>query len=171
MRKIIFLALIFVFYSSRGSCCVDSPLARTEAARSLYADRDIVNYVCIDEAECKFEAFFSRLTLKDVSLNNSGAQGLQIEPKTKGRQYFSAIFLNDRGKYHLVFAPDTSYSDVSIRKTSLNKFYPVVAIERESTDKWKEYTFNFDAVHMQYMNPQVQCVAKRGNHTIFSKCE
>ena len=166
-----FLVGLLSLFSSVVLACDSESTTRLEAIRTLYADSDIARYVCTDNGECSIEEFSKQLDIKEISLNPEGAAAIQIEPMRKGRQYFSAIFLQDQCRYRMVFAPDTTLSSVKLLKKQKNNFYMVRAVERDSTEAWKEYDFTYDAVAQQYSDPKTRCFRARGGKNRIVKCE
>lgn len=144
---------------------------RLGALRILYADADIARYVCVDNSECDIEEFATQLEVKAVALNTVGSPAIQIEPKLKGRQYFSALFLQEKCRYEMILAPDTTLSDVRLLKKKKNNFYMVRAVEIDSTEAWKEYYFSYDLAIKQYGAPAIRCFKTSGTNNVSVKCE
>lgn len=159
------------FISSIGFACEPETAMRLDAIRSLYSDADIARYVCVDNSECTKEEFSRQLEVRSVTLNAEGTPAIQIEPRRKGTQYFSAIFLLEQCKYNMVFAPDTTLSSVKLLKTKKNNFYIVRAVERDSAVAWKEYDFSFDRVNKQYVAPTARCYEAHGAKNVRVMCE
>lgn len=151
--------------------CEKEATMRLDAIRTLFADPDIARYVCVDNGECSIEEFSGQVEMKMLSLNPEGAAAIQVEPMRKGKQYFSAIFLQDQCRYRMVFAPDTTLSDVKLLKTQKNHFYMLRAVERDSTEAWKEYEFSYDPVARQYTDPRTRCFRVVGRKSVIVKCE
>ena len=168
-RRLLFAVLSLL--SSAGFACEGEGEMQLAAVRTLYADADIARYVCIDNSECSIEEFFSQVSIKAVTLNTAGTPAIQIEPKRKGTQYFSAIFLQEQCKYKMVFAPDTTLSDVKLLKTKKNNYTIVRAVERESTEAWKEYDFSYDLATRQYRATTTRCFKARGARIARVRCE
>lgn len=168
-RRPIFGALILM--SSVAFACEPETTMRSAAIRSLYADADIARYVCIDHVECSIEEFSRQMEVKPVKLNTEGTPAIQIEPRRKGNQYFSALFLREQCKYNLVFAPDTTLSSVKLLKTKKHNFYVLRAVERESTEAWKEYDFSYDLESKRYGAPTTRCFRAGGAKAVRMTCE
>jgi hypothetical protein len=157
--------------SSVAFACAPEAAMQAAAIRSLYADADIARYVCIDNSECSVEEFSREVEVKAVSLNTDGTPAIQIAPRRKGKQYFSALFLQEQCKYNLVLAPDTAFSSVKLLNTKKDNFYIARAVERDSTEAWKEYDFSYDRVSKQYSAPTIRCFKARGVKSIRVPCE
>lgn len=170
MRNFVLIVVLSLF-SPMVSACEPEATMQLDAVRTLYADPDISRYVCVDNAECSLEEFSGQIEIKVVSLNPKGAAAIQVEPMRKGKQYFSAIFLQDQCRYKMVFAPDTTLSDVKLLKTQKNNFYMLRAVERDSTEAWKEYEFSYDPVARQYTDPRTRCFKAVGGKNVIVKCE
>ena len=137
----------------------------------MYADADLARYVCVENGECDIGEFSAQLEVKPVSLGPNAPAAIQIEPVRKGRQYFSAIFQLDQCKYQLLFAPDTTLSDVKLLQQQKNNFYILRAVERDSTGAWKEYDFVYDPKARQYGEPATRCYRSKGGKDIKVKCD
>ena len=170
MRQQLLFAFISLL-SSAGFACEDEGAMQLAAVRTVYADADIARYVCIDISECSIEEFFRQVEIKAVTLDAAGTPAIQIEPRRKGTQYFSAIFLQEQCKYTMVFAPDTTLSSVKLLKTKKNNYYILRAVEHESTDSWKEYDFSYDLASRQYSKPTAHCFKARGDKIARVTCE
>ena len=157
--------------SSVGLACESEAVMQLAAIRSLYSDADIARYVCVDNSECTSEEFSRQVEVRTITLNTEGTPAIQIEPRRKGTQYFSAIFLQEQCKYNMVFAPDTTLSSVKLLKTKKNNFYIVRAVERNSTEEWKEYDFSFDRATRQYSAPTARCYKAHGARIVRMTCE
>lgn len=166
---LVFAALGLI--SSIGLACEPEAVMQLAAVRSLYSDPDIARYVCVDNSECTSEEFSRQVEVRAVKLNTEGTPAIQIEPRRKGRQYFSAIFLQEQCRYNMVFAPDTTLSSVKLLKTKKNNFYIARAVERDSTEAWKEYDFSFDLATRQYSAPFARCYMAHGAKIVRVKCE
>ncbi|MYN20617.1 hypothetical protein GTP81_28140 [Rugamonas sp. FT107W] len=151
--------------------CEPEAALRLEAIRTLYADPDIARYVCVDDGACGIEEFARQIDVRTVSLSPAGAGGIQVEPVRKGAQYFSALFLRDQCRYKMVFAPDTTLSDVKLLKKQKNNFYVLRAVERDSAQAWKEYDFAYDPATRQYAEPAARCFSAAGGKNNVVKCE
>lgn len=170
MKKCFLVAILSLFSPVVLACDAESTM-RLDAVGTLYADADIARYVCTDNGECSIEEFSKQLEIKAISLNSEGAAAIQIEPMRKGKQYFSAIFLQDQCRYRMVFAPDTTLSSVKLLTKQRNNFYMVRGVERDSTEAWKEYDFTYDAVARQYSDPKTRCFRASGGKNTIVKCE
>jgi hypothetical protein len=170
VKKVFFTGLLSILSSVVLACEPEAAL-RLDAVRTLYADPDVARYVCVDNGQCGIEEFTSQLEVKPVALSPKGGAAIQVEPLRKGRQYFSAIFLQDQCKYKMVFAPDTTLSDVKLLKQQKNNFYILRAVERDSTEAWKEYDFAYDPVALQYSEPKTRCYKSAGGKNVVVKCD
>lgn len=104
-------------------------------------------------------------------MNTERTPAIQIEPRRKRTQYFSAIFLQEQCKYNMVFAPDTTLSSVKLLKTNKNNFYIVRAVERDSAEAWKEYDFSFDLRIRKYIARTTRCYKALGARNVRLTCE
>jgi hypothetical protein len=168
-----FIAGFFAVTPFVASACEAEAHLRADALRTLYADQDITRYVCVDNEKCSFEDFSRQLETKQISLGPESTTSLaiQVEPLRKGRQYFSAVYLLDQCKYHMVFAPDTTLSGVKFLKQIKNNFYVLRAIERNSAESWKEYDFAYDSPVRQYNLMKTRCFRMGENKTLNVKCD
>lgn len=157
--------------SSIGHACEPEAAIQLAAIRSLYSDADIARYVCVDNNECTEEEFSRQLEVRSIRLNTERTPAIQIEPRRKGTQYFSAIFLQEQCKYNMVFAPDTTLSSVKLLKTKKNNFYVVRGVERDSAEAWKEYDFSFDLRTRKYSIPTARCYKALGARNVRVTCE
>jgi hypothetical protein len=72
-----------------------------------------------------------------------------------------------------VFAPDTTLSGVKVLNKVKNNFYVLRAVERDSANSWKEYTFAYDAPAGQYNVTKTQCYRYQASEdkAISMKCD
>jgi hypothetical protein len=159
--KLLLTCLLSVASSAAIACGPEAAM-RLEAIRTLYSDADLARYVCVENGECDLDAFAAQLAVNNVSLGPDASAAIQIEPLRKGRQYFSAIFQLAQCKYQMVFAPDTTLSDVKLLKQQKNNYYILRAVERDSTETWKEYDFAYDPAAHQYGEPTTRCYRAKG---------
>ncbi len=168
--KLLLTCLLSVASSAAIACAPEAAMRR-EALRTLYSDADLVRYVCVENGECDLDAFAALLAVNSVSLGPDALAAIQIEPLRKGNQYFSAIFQLAQCKYDMVFAPDTTLSDVKLLKQQKNNYYIMRAVERDSTEAWKEYDFAYDPAAHQYGEPTMRCYRAKGGKSMTVKCE
>lgn len=161
---------ILGLFSSTVCACESERMMLLEAVRQIYADPDIVRYVCT-AGDCPIAEFAEKIDIQPVSLNSQGAAGIQIEPVLKGKQYFSAFYLKDQCQYRMVFAPDTTFSNVRLIRKEKNNFYMLRAVERDSAEAWKEYYFAYDPEIRQYTEPEMLCFSTSGGENGVVKCE
>lgn len=155
--------------------CEPESQMRTEAIRMLYADPDLTRYVCVANPDCGMDEFAAQLDVTPVALSpsalNSKVQGLLISPTRKGSQFFSAVYMLEQCRYVMVFAPDTTFSDLKVIPKVRSGFYMLRAVERDSADTWKEYDYSFDLGARQYSNASVHCYRFRHSTKTAVPCD
>ena len=141
-------------------CCPTVSTPGANAVKSLYLDKEIVQYVC-NEEPCDINAFTERLSIEKVRLARSARaeDGLQIEPSVKGTQYFSYIYLLDPKacEYLEVFAADTSFSGAQVLKEVRHGYHIIRAHERQSIEHFSTADFSFDPVKRSYVQTSERC--------------
>lgn len=118
--KCLFAAVLSAVSATALACAPEDDMRRA-ALRILHKDAELVQYVCVDDANCRFDDIAGRLDVSPIALGPA-MPAILVEPQSKGSQYFSAIFIQERCKYRMVFAPDTAFSGVQALPARRNGF-------------------------------------------------
>ena len=140
ISKIVVALLYLICNACLGACLTSEGIK--SAVSMLYLDEDVKRYVCNFEARCSEASFLSQLEVKNI-LFNSKKEGLLIEPKAMGKQFFSALFLKEECDYRMIFSPDVSMSGIKMLPVQINGMPKLRATERESNDEWSELEYVF----------------------------
>ena len=149
-----------MMFTSIAWCCPTVSTPGSNAVKSLYLDKEIVQYVC-NEEPCDINAFTERLSIEKVRLATSARveDGLQIEPSVKGRQYFTYIYLFDQNAcdYVEIFAADTSFSGAQVLKQVRHGYHTIRAHAQQSIDHFSTADFSFDLIKRTYVQTSETC--------------
>ncbi len=103
-------------------------------ARTPYADKELVYYLCVDSPACTVSQFGARLEASSVRLRVDAAgcnDALLVEPIRKQRQFFSVLFVRS-GAYRMMHFADLSTNGLTVLPLSRNGYYLISERMRES---------------------------------------
>lgn len=168
------LPLALAVASSAPSACAAAHNVRLEAAQALYENKEIVGYACVEDKSCSWAEFAANLDVKALNLGASPRKevdAILVEPSRKGRQFFSAVFIKQAGKYVIVFSPDTALSGLKIVPEIRGDLHVLRGTERESAESWKETDYGFDCKSNQYAAIRTRCYQQKEGKTVRNKCD
>lgn len=168
------LSLVLILFSTVATACPAASKVPTEAARALFQNAEVVEYVCVENKRCSQEEFAAYLDVKEISLGatpRKKVDAILVEPSRKGRQFFSAVFVKNAGKFALVFSPDTTLSGIKAMPEIKSDMRVLRGTERESAESWKEIDYGFDLKSKQYSEIRTRCYQQKNGKPASTKCD
>jgi hypothetical protein len=171
MKTIALISLI-TFFTTAFACPNDS-IPEEAALRELYADNEVVNYVCGPSKHCSAAEFSSQLDVARVTISAGAAapDGFAVSPKVKGTLYFTTLFLKEGCVYKNVLYPDLSSSGLKILRKVRNGKYVVRSTDRDSRSEWSETDYEFDQTKGVYAQLTTRCFAFIAGRVVAKSCE
>lgn len=173
MTKLILRVFIVCICGIASACPPDEKMIKS-AMEQLYADEELVNYICIENKDCDLNEFSSKLDLTRPDLNPSSkkrVEALLAEPTKKNKQYFSALFIKTGCMYQMALSPDTSLSGIKIIKKNRKKLNIIRSLERETNELWKETDYGYDPKLKQFIAIRTRCYRDQEGNSISRTCE
>ena len=167
--------LILSLLAGTVSACPDAgdtrPALPQRVLEQLAANDDVKQYVCAEAASCTAQELGEGLAASGLRLKPAAAadDALLVEPTRKGRQFFSAIFV-DGDNARMVFGPDVSMTGVRVLPRVRNGYYMLRSVSRDSTVEWDEYDFAYDTAKQQYWPAGRKCYAQVQGKAKARKC-
>lgn len=168
------MPLILALLSFGASDCRSATNIPLEATQALFKYTEAVEYVCVENESCSHKEFAAKLEVKGLDLGTSPRKKLDailVEPSRKGRQFFSAVFIKQAGKYVIIFSPDTTLSGIKIVPEIKSGLHVLRGTERESAESWKEIDYGFDCKSNQYAVIRTRCYQQKEGKPVRNKCD
>jgi hypothetical protein len=167
MKKIL-IGVLIALVSTGGFANSLDERSEKQAAQIIFHDADVKSYICIENANCNFDDFFTKLSITEVNLGLSKkpvVNGILIEPLNRGLQYFSAVFLFEQSGYRLVFAPDVTLSGIKFLNAGASGMRRIRATERLSNDRWNESDYSYNVKSKEYAETRTICYGSTDSKT------